>query len=294
VEEWYFKLITNAIDSGKCLPFLGAGASTTYEIAGELKPGLPAGGELAKWLAEQCNYTNGTSYDLLKVAEYFVITNSGDRVPLQRALQEKINIGCLPRPIHTVLAQLKQIKFIITSNYDDLMDKELSSCGRNVLKHYYNPLNPKTGHFEPIDLKEGDVALHKMHGSIDDPGSMVVTQSDYIQYLANLTDIDRGMPEYLRKYIIPQYILLFLGYGLEDWNFRVIWEGVLANYAARNVRKVAYALVRNPSPLQTNYWSQRGIQIINQDLTEFAVLLAEHYNLEIPQLRIEKKEAAQP
>jgi len=51
--------------------------------------------------------------------------------------------------------------------------------------------------------------LHKMHGCVTDPESMVITESDYIQYLTNLNDADRGMPEVFRKNIIPQYTLLF-------------------------------------------------------------------------------------
>lgn len=131
-----------------------------------------------------------------------------------------------------------------------------------------------------------------MHGSIDEPRSMVITQSDYIRYLAYLNDIDRGMPEYFRKMIIPQFTLLFLGYSLEDWNFQVIWEGVLSQQANLNLNKDAYALVKNPSHMQTRYWAKRNVVVLDQDLTEFARKLAEHFNLEIPQLGIDKNPEA--
>jgi hypothetical protein len=123
-----------------------------------------------------------------------------------------------------------------------------------------------------------------MHGTVEEPGSMVITQSDYIYYLANLHDVHRGMPEYFRKTMIPQSTLMFLGYNLEDWNFQVIWEGVLSGYAQQALRKEAYALVMGSTHFQRKYWSRKNVDIFDQDLTEFAVQLAEHFNLEVPQL----------
>lgn len=285
------KLIFNAIESGKCLPFLGAGACASYtNIDGKLVPGLPTGKQLAQLLAKSCDYPNGADSDLLKISEFFVYTRNGDREELSKTIQETLIIDCPPRPIHTILAQLLPIKVMLTSNYDHLLETEFDKYQRILTRHVYNPLNPRTGHFEgTIFFGERDVILHKMHGSIDQPESLVITRSDYIRYLANLNDIDRGIPEYFRKTIMPQFTLLFLGYSLEDWNFQVIWEGVLANYTVRGVKKISYALMKDPSNLQKRYWMTRNVILLDMDLTEFAIKLAEHFNLEIPQLGIEKK-----
>lgn len=290
MEDQDLKLIFNAIASGKCLPFLGAGACTNFlKPDGQEEAGLLTGGQLAEMLAKRCQYSNGTIYDLPKVAQHFLYENNGDRQTLENEIKTLLQKRCAPRPIHTVLAQLCQIRVVITSNYDTLLENELSNHNRTLTKHVYNPTNPKTGHFQgTIFFGERDVILHKMHGSIDDPGSMVITESDYIQYLAYLHDIDRGMPEYFRKTIIPQFSLLFLGYSLQDWNFKVLWEGVLASHAASNLRRDAYAIMRQPSHQQTKYWTRRSIDILDMDLTAFAVKLAEHFKLDIPQLNIAK------
>ena len=120
----------------------------------------------------------------------------------------------------------------------------------------------------------------------------MITQSDYIRYLANLNDLDRGMPEYFRKMMIPQMALLFLGYSLEDWNFRVIWEGVLSSHQMHGVQKISYAVVKQPSDFQKMFWFSRKVKILDGDLTEFAVKLAERFQLEIPQLGIRKETPA--
>jgi hypothetical protein len=152
--------------------------------------------------------------------------------------------------------------------------------------------NPKTGHYnEPgISLEENDVVLHKMHGSIDRPGTLIISRSDYVKYLAYWNDFDHGMPEYFRKHTLPKCILLFLGYSLEDWDFQVIWEGLLATYAnSQELRKRSFAVIRSASPLQRDYWATRSVNIKEYDLTDFAKALAEKYNLVIPQLNIAGK-----
>lgn len=291
MEENDLNLIIKAIESGRCLAFLGAGACTSFKDSlGKDIAGLPTGGQLAQILAGQCSYSNGHPDDLLKVAEYYVYTCSGARDDLEKAVRHEIQKPCLPRPIHTVLAQLEKIQIIITSNYDTLMEEELRRYGRELVTNAYSRSSSTAAHFNhsPL-LEEGEVVLHKMHGTVEDPGSIVITESDYIYYLANLYDKDRGMPEYFRKTWIPYCTLLFLGYSLGDWNFRVIWEGVLSGYSAANVTKNAYALVRKPTHQQVKYWTRRNIDIFDQDLTEFAMQLAKHFNLEIPQLGIAKQ-----
>lgn len=295
MQEQDLKLIFNAIKSGKCLAFLGAGACTAFRKPnGEDVPGLPTGKQLAQWLAQKCEYKNGTPDDLAKVAEHFLYTQNGDREPLEKAVKEKIQIRCLPRPIHTVISQLSQIEVIITSNYDTLLERELGDYGRRLTKHVHNPQNPRTGHYNGPRRRflEKEIVLHKMHGSIDEPGSMVITESDYIRYLALLHDEDRGMPDFFRKTIIPESILVFLGYSLQDWNFRVIWEGMLSKQASVGTVKDAYALFKipssSPSSSLIHYWSKRNIEIIDCDLTDFSIKLAQHFKLDIPQLNIEK------
>ncbi len=294
LDDQDLKSIIKSIKSGRCLAFLGAGACTEYvDKNNKTIPGLCTGGELAEWLAGKCESTNGKINDLTKISEIFVYEHGGDRQPLEAALKEKIQIRCNPRPIHSVLAQIPQIKIFMTSNYDSLMERELNKYGRKLARHVHNPLNPKTGHYKGTEYfgeQDKNIAiLHKMHGSIEETGSIIITQSDYIQYLANLNDVDRGMPLFFRKTIIPNFTLLFLGYSLEDWNFRVIWEGVLSDYSYMNVKKEAYALVKSPSHFLKKYWTRRNIDVCDEDLTDFAKKLADYFNLEIPQLGIKKR-----
>ncbi len=297
------ELIIDAIRSERCLPFLGAGASASYARDGAEVPGIPLGGRLGEIIAQACNYRNGSAYDLLSVAEYFVYRKNGRREELERLLAEQITRVTQPRPIHTALAQLHQVRFVITSNYDQFLEVEFQHYGRRLTKHVYDPTNPRTGHFDVrLFIKAPEVVLHKMHGTVEQPRSMVITTSDYIRYLAHLNDPDRGMPEFFRKYVIPQHTLLFLGYSLADWNFRVIWEGVLATHRDSGTQIESYAVVRKGEgknkeetaklerefEFQRAFWAKRNVNLLDYDLTELARDLAREFNLEIPQLSIAK------
>ncbi len=284
--------IFNAIESNKCLAFLGAGASMGFPRGQGFVEGLPSGTTLAELLAQKCDYVNGKASGLAEVAEYFIFKENGHRDLLEKFLQTEFSRITQPRPIHTAIAQLRQIKIILTSNYDLLLEKELLEHQRLITKNIYNRTDTRNAHFMgPVDFEANDVVLHKMHGSIDQPNSMVITRSDYVRYLATLSHPDVGMPEYFWKMMIPQRTLLFLGYSLADWNFQVIWEGVLAALKTAGRAPASYAIVKEADDFQKAYWMQRNIQLIACDLTEFAVALAGRFNLEIPQLGITKKSA---
>ena len=74
-----------------------------YQVGKKQVPGLPSNRALAELLAKQCEYSNGTTYDLARVAEYFVYVNGGDRSKLENILQHEIARVSEPRPIHSVV-----------------------------------------------------------------------------------------------------------------------------------------------------------------------------------------------
>ena len=226
------------------------------------------------------------------MAEYFVFKKSGIRDELEQLIRNAIGQVTLPRPIHTVLAQLREIQFVITTNYDGLLEQEIHRCRRRMPNiNVYDQTNPETGKFQ-ISIRSmhpDEVVIHKMHGSAEQPKTMVITQADYIRYLVRLFDVDRGMPEFFRKYIIPDSVLLFLGYSLEDWDFQVIWEGVLLAYEERKPKIKSYAIVKSSTEFQRDFWRDRNITVIEHDLTELARMLADEFNLEVPQLGIAKR-----
>lgn len=83
------ELIIDAIKAKRCLPFLGAGASAGYTVEGREVPGIPLGGKLGETIAAACDYRNGSTYDLARVAEYFVFKKSGRRDELEKLIKDE-------------------------------------------------------------------------------------------------------------------------------------------------------------------------------------------------------------
>lgn len=85
--------------------------------------------------------------------------------------------------------------------------------------------------------------IYHLHGRMQTPKSLVLTESDYLEFLVRITASRDDDP--LR--LIPGAILsaltdnplLFVGYSLQDWTFRVLFHGLLraipSTHRRRNV-----------------------------------------------------------
>ena len=70
--------------------------------------------------------------------------------------------------------------------------------------------------------------VYHLHGVIDTPQSMVLSEKDYIDFIVNLS-ANKGvdiLPAVIRKALVSNS-LLFVGYSLSDINFRIIFRGIM-------------------------------------------------------------------
>src|ERR1700720_2272288 len=118
-QDWL--TLAESVRDSDCLIFLGAGAST-----GQV--GLPTGSELSKRLAEQCEYPGLEKSDFLRVCQYFELVRDGHR--LRKAIQRELNIpNLVPGELHDLIAKLP-IKYVLTTNYDRLMETAFTNAGK--------------------------------------------------------------------------------------------------------------------------------------------------------------------
>jgi hypothetical protein len=68
------------------------------------------------------------------------------------------------------------------------------------------------------------VVFH-LHGHVDTPSSIVITEDDYLDFLVNISGDDLLLPKRIQKSLVDASVL-FIGYGLADWNFRVLLQGL--------------------------------------------------------------------
>jgi len=210
------------IGGGKCVPFLGAGAC--YGA-------LPLGGDIAREWAEKFHYPMADTGDLVRVSQFLAVEY--DLTFPKELVLERLGSGTPPdfrvadEP-HAVLADLP-LKTYMTTNYDDFMVKALESryrdpkrefCRWNELIRDQDTVFDKEPDYDPTVARP---LVYHLHGHTD-PNSVVLTEDDYLTFLAAMQD-PKLLPDQVRRPIASSS-LLFIGYRMADWNIRVLLQGL--------------------------------------------------------------------
>ncbi|WP_062433014.1 SIR2 family NAD-dependent protein deacylase [Herbidospora daliensis] len=222
--------LVSQLKSGACTPFLGAGACAGV---------LPSGAELSRKLAAQWRYPFRDKDNLTKVTQFGAM-KYGESVHAKEEICKELATDAAPdftdpREPHALLADFP-LRVFLTTNYDDFILQSLKAAGKtpNVALCPWNPgidfdrelFRSKAG-WKP--QPETPLVYH-LHGRLQDPTSIVVTEDDYLQFIANLA-YDRTAE---KNVMLPPVILdaltrrslLFIGYSLQDWNFRILFDGL--------------------------------------------------------------------
>jgi hypothetical protein len=291
-----YRFIRRCLESGEVIPFLGAGASLGAAVtgsdstAGEELAALPSGRELAERLALEGNFPKTEEPNLASVAQYFEDVAAG-RVALHEQLRTVFGRQYAPTRIHRYLADLERPLLVVTTNYDDLLETAFREAGRpfDLVIHTTDPtlgeqlLWWEQGADEPelalaksldIDLDQVSV-IYKMHGAVDrvvaTRDQYVITEDDYVDFLSRLIK-QKAFPSIFAEPFQERHFL-FLGYGLRDWNLRVI-----LNRVEKDLRQGAevprgdirsWAIDAAPSALETRLWQGRGVEIYGMAIDEF-------------------------
>ena len=230
MQERDWDRLIDELNEGECTPFIGAGACS---------PTLPTAAMLCSEWADRYSYPFEEIADLPRVMEYAAIAE-GDHVTVKkrlcRALTEKDSPDFTDHAEpHGLLAKLP-LSVYLTTNYDDFMILALEREGkrpRPAICPWYERA-PLSG-VEDLVPRADEPIVYYLHGRCrhnkeDSASSIVVTESDYLEFLVNLA-LDRAADN---KRVIPTPVLpsftvrplLFIGYSMRDLTFRVIFEGL--------------------------------------------------------------------
>lgn len=79
-----------------------------------------------------------------------------------------------------------------------------------------------------------------LFGSVTRPRSLVITEDDYFDFLIGVTRNNDMVPPAVREALVDA-VLLFVGFRLEDWSFRVLFRSLMS--AGGGVRRNLYTSV---------------------------------------------------
>jgi len=249
----------NYIISGKCVLFIGAGAS--------MEAGAPSAQELAKDLSK--NYLEGQHQKepLSRVASYVQSKPGlGRRVVIDYVVNRFSQLE--PNKAHLLLPRFNW-PAIYTTNYDTLIEQAYEKSGikyKTVISSFdlTSDTNNKTNY----------ILIYKPHGcisrSLSKETPIVITEDDYYSAIDNRRIIYRQLE--VHKYIS---VFLFVGYSFSDFNLSKIWFDV-SNELGK-FSQWAYALWPNCSEIQKLTWRDRKVELINMQFNEFMEELSSIY-----------------
>jgi SIR2-like domain len=305
-----YEEIADLLAKGEVVPFLGAGVNfcgrpPDVEWSRD-RAFLPSGAELTRHLARRSNFPSTSEHDLrdlAKVASYYVETIARRR--LREALREVFDRDFEPTDMHSYLAEIETHQLIITTNYDDLLEQAFWRVGRpyDLVIH---PIDRKdaaasvlwwqNGNSEPIVVKPNSLyidlrqttVIYKLHGTIDRWAdgawdNFVITEEDYVEFLWRMTGRSGGVPSLFLDHLRGRHFL-FLGYSLNDWNFRLLLRylhgaslkgrpprGRFSSDGDDELR--SWAIQFQPSELERELWAARRVKIFSVDISEFSTEL---------------------
>ncbi|HKN83614.1 MAG TPA: SIR2 family protein [Pyrinomonadaceae bacterium] len=235
-------ILIQRIRDKKCTPFLGAGAC--YGV-------LPLGAAIAQQWASQYEYPLDDASNLIAVAQFLALKNDRmfpkeEIVRMFKTFKEPDYTN--PAEPHRVLASLP-LPLYVTTNYDNFMTQALLKCDKDARqelcrwnKYLKDMPSGLDNGFKP---STANPLVFHLHGYNPLAESLVLTEDDYMDFLVNISVDDQLIPPLIQK-AFTGTSLLFIGYRIADWNFRVLLRG-LSRYMESGLRRSHFAVLTTPS-----------------------------------------------
>jgi hypothetical protein len=232
-DQW--TLLLMRIKRGECTPFLGAGAC--YET-------LPLGSEIAEEWAKKWEYPLQNKSDLVEVAQ-FLAMRFDSVFPKQAIIERFKGLGppdfAAPDEPHALLADLP-LPLYMTTNYDDFMVQALKKRKRDPKQELcrWNKRvenQPSVLYSDPsfTPTVANPIVFH-LHGHLGVEDSIVLTEDDYLDFLVNISANKDVLPLSIQA-AFPKKTLLFLGYRIADWDFRVLYRSLVQYFELSGQRR---------------------------------------------------------
>lgn len=241
----YVREIASASKYGKLVFFVGAGLSTLSE--------------LPQWWELVDKYYFGlfgkkkpsyTSDEFLKIPQiYYDVKGEAE---YDRILEEVFNVDRNPNLIHFKLLALNPYH-IVTTNYDNLIEKTCIQRGK-----YFSNISTE----EDVSNASSSRYILKVHGDFSHGFSgkhIVLKESDYLNY-----DMNSPLRSNLMKTIMSTYTIVFIGYGLNDYNINLLLNWV--KFLQKDGYTKPFFIRTEHEPIERNneiYYEKKGIRIID-------------------------------
>ena len=277
--------VAKRVSSGRCILFLGsaihAPSPPGCDYCYEKDECPPIGDQLSLFLATKCDYPFHDRDNLQRVSWYHEVKNKF-KIPLVDDIRTAVHDNRRPSSVLRGLVRLR-FPIVITTNYDQLYEQALDAIAQesglpaaNYDKSIYARNDPSV----PYRIRTRDCAQNpspdrpfvlKIHGDIDAPDSIVITDEDYIQFVLRMRDKHPFHP--LGKNLLAKLVewpTLYIGYSLQDYNLRLLFRSLRIKLGPGQVQP-NYSIDLQPDVLIRDAWEnqKRYIKFVQKNLWDF-------------------------
>jgi len=142
-----------------------------------------------------------------------------------------------PNEPHAVLAALN-LPLYLTTNPDSFMIEALKAQGKESTREvcrwnenldFLPSIFEEEANYEPTE--QAPMVYH-LFGSDEEVDSLLITEDHYLDYLVRVSAEMERIPNFIRG-ALSSASLMFIGYSMYDWEFRVIMRGLVATMDRR-------------------------------------------------------------
>lgn len=215
--------------------FIGAGASK--------ESGLPDWAQLMGDIKKQLGITSEQDY--LKLAQYYFL-QFGESNYYKFLIDSFELVSKQPNNLTKSLVNL-DCKYLVTTNWDDLLEKEIIESGR-----FYDVVKTDK---DFSNLTVNSKLLIKAHGDLSDR-NIVFKEEDYLSF-----SDERPLVENYIKSLFIREVVLFVGYSLSDINIQQTIKWV-QNRAQQSLPVYLIEHYKNFNRAEFEYYKSKGIYVL--------------------------------
>lgn len=231
------RLIQAAANKNRLVVFVGAGTS--------IPSGMPSWSKAVEKIREHLSDKNCDN-DFLKVPQYYYNEHGKNNyVELMREIF-KYGKNLYHIEIHHKILNFRT-KYIITTNYDHLLEQALSE---------ENQVFDVISHDKDLAYGTADRKLIKMHGDFEHD-NFVLKEDDYLRYNHSFRLIETYI-----KALIAGNVILFLGYSFSDPDLKQIFTWVKEILGSDRPQSYIVEVREDYSVAKVNYFKNFGINIL--------------------------------
>lgn len=285
----HFESATDGIRNGTSIPFVGCGVYGNGPLGTEA---------LAKALARESIENQLCLATAAEYRERRLRTRELFLQELHRVIQEQaLALPDLPS-VYRMLLEVKAPPLIISATCDLVLEQSLEAKGKSYILvcHVVRSLKgqedgkilvfrdkkPEICLADKIDLRGCDYVIYKPLGSpllhqLTDPDAeidtVVMTETDHLLFLSRLEHENTQIPNAFSR-LLQRRPLLFAGYGLDVWQYRLVTQ--VFHLIGAQARSMA---VRKPaSSMEELAWVGLGTDLIRLDPATFAERALANFN----------------